>query len=87
MAKKLTTTKRRLIADLLSERCNYGGFPATRVDVKLNEQGDDIIVTPAEDCDPHTLFCLDEVVDIVRAFGLSLWVGMRDDRIVANIFA
>lgn len=74
----------KVVADRLLERCNYGGFPLT--EIKVERMKDSVEVSPADGCDPTLLYCITEVADIARAFGLSSWAGVIGGRILIRLF-
>lgn len=86
---KISKKQWQSIQSLLLQRCNTGYEPThVKVVLKIYKAGDYCIdIIPLSE-DSASLHCVMEIVDIVRAFNLSLWVGYDPDikRCVAHVF-
>lgn len=77
MCKNLSSKMWTHIADILCERNNH--FAPTGVNIKLSFDGEDngsIEITPSETNINGQLCCLEHVVDVCRAFGLTSYVSL-----------
>lgn len=90
MKNQISKKEWQSIQSLLLQRCNTGYEP-THVEVKLNKGNRSdycLDVLPLSEAGSRSLHCIEEVVDVVRAFNLSLWVGYNPEinKVVAHIF-
>lgn len=65
------------IADSLRERSNYYAPTSVNVELAINDEGDgEIEITPSSSNASGQLCCLEQVVDVCRAFGLTSYVSL-----------
>lgn len=76
MAKKISAEAWQYIADRLRKRNTFTSASSINVELDLDEEGNgEITITPVlGHC--NTLNCLEDVVDLTRAFDLSFYVGI-----------
>lgn len=88
MAKKIESTPEQLalVAERLNALCNYSGYANTSVEVKVYDNG--VRVVPAPGTNQSTLYCVEDITDICRAFGLSFYISYSscEEHIAAYIF-
>lgn len=71
MSKKLKTPWSYL-RDLLDYHCNRSGSPESSVDVILDDDAIEITPSRANGC--SAIYCMEEVIDCCRAFGVSPYI-------------
>lgn len=88
MAKKSKSTPKQLalVAERLNALCNYSGCRDTSVEVKVYDKC--INVVPAPGTNQSALYCVEDITDVCRVFGLSFYVSYStcEGHIAAHIF-
>lgn len=77
MCKNFSPKMWKRIADSLRERNNHYAPTGVNVELSFNDEGDGSIeITPSETNINGQLCCLEHVVDVCRAFGLTFYVSL-----------
>lgn len=83
---KLPSKQLALVAERLNVLCNYANLPDSSVVVTVRDNN--ILVVPAPGANQSALYCVEDITDICRAFGLSFYVSYSpyEEHIFAYIF-